>query len=161
TGTSTMAGVVNGTTNFGTLTEVTGAASKLTIQQQPSLAVTAGVAFGQQPIIRIEDQYGNLRSTDTLSITATRAAGSGTLQGTTTISAIGGVATFSSLSHNVATTLTIQFTSGALASATSDNILVSPASASRLGIQTQSSASAVIGVIFLQQPVVRVEDAFG
>src|SRR5207245_1139210 len=40
------------------------AASKLTIQTQPSATATAGIAFVQQPVVRIEDQYGNLRSGD-------------------------------------------------------------------------------------------------
>src|SRR5207244_6118285 len=108
-----------------------------TILTQPSATATAGVAFGQQPVIRIEDQYGNLRSSDNgTAVTATRNAGSGTLQGTTSLTAIGGVVSFTNLSHNVATNITIQFASGSLVSATSTAIVVSPAAASRLTIQT-------------------------
>src|SRR5439155_21365603 len=138
------------------------AASKLTIQTQPSPAATAGVAFGQQPVIRIEDQYGNLRSSDNSTIvTAARAAGSGTLQGTVTATAVNGLASFVNLAHNVATNITIQFSSASLASATSGTIAVSPAAASRLTIQTQPSATATAGAAFAQQPAIRIEDAFG
>jgi hypothetical protein len=58
-------------------------ASKLTIQTQPSSTATAGTSFPQQPVIRVEDAYGNLRSTDNSTvITVSRAAGSAALQGT-------------------------------------------------------------------------------
>ena len=100
------------------------AASKLAIATQPSATATVGVPFAQQPVILIEDQYGNLRSNDTLVVTATRGAGAGTLLGTTNITAVGGVATFTDLVHAVATNITIQFTSGALTAATSGTIAV-------------------------------------
>src|SRR5204862_3371173 len=97
------------------------AASQLTIQTQPSGTATAGVAFTQQPVIRIEDQYGNLRSADNSTVvTAARSGGSGTLQGTLTTTATSAVEPHSGLNHQVATTITIAFSSGALTSATSE-----------------------------------------
>ena len=65
--------------------------------------------------------YNNVRSNDTLVVTATRSAGAGTLLGTTNVAAVGGVATFTNLAHPVATNITIQFTSGALTAATSSS----------------------------------------
>src|SRR5439155_3013224 len=57
-------------------------ANKLTILTQPPSTATAGVAFSTQPQIRIEDQFGNLRSNDFSTVViATRSAGSGSLQG--------------------------------------------------------------------------------
>src|SRR5439155_8102802 len=121
--------------------------NRLSIQTQPSSTAVAGVAFAQQPVIRVEDQYGNLRSSDnTTLVTAVRAAGSGTLQGTLTATALNGIATFTNLAHTVATNITIAFTSGSLTSATSSMIAVSPAPASKLTIQTQPSATATAGV---------------
>ncbi len=138
------------------------AASQLTILTQPSSTATAGVVFAQQPMVRIEDQFGNLRSSDSSTlVTASRAAGSGTLQGTVTVTAASGVATFTNLSHNVATNISIQFNSGTLNSATSGGIAVSPAAAIRLTIAVQPSATATAGVTFAQQPSVRIEDQFG
>ena len=123
TGTATAA-AVSGTTNFGTLTEVAGAANKLTIQTQPSATATAGVAFTQQPVVRIADQFGNVVTSDnTTVVTAARNAGSGTLQGTTTATAVNGIATFTNLYHTVATTITIDFTATGLTKATSSNIV--------------------------------------
>src|SRR3989442_1586404 len=137
-------------------------ASGLTIQTQPSTTATAGVAFTQQPVVRIEDQFGNLRSSDTTTVvTASRSAGSGALQGSTNQTALNGIVSFNNLSHNVATNISIQFSSGALSGATSSAIAVSPATATRLTIQTQPSSTATAGAIFSQQPVVRVEDGFG
>src|SRR5439155_14465100 len=103
----------------GSLTNVTsgniivsaGAASRLGIQTQPSPTATAGVAFSPQPVIRVEDAFGNLRTNDgTTVVTAIRNAGTGTLQGTTTATASGGLATFTGLSYNDAETITINFT---------------------------------------------------
>jgi len=138
------------------------AASQLTILTQPSSTATAGLLFSQQPLLRIEDQYGNLRSNDnTTVVSASRGAGSGVLQGNTNVTAIGGLVSFTNLSHNVATNITIQFASGTLGGPTSTSIEVSPATASRLAMQTQPSGAAAAGVSFAQQPVVRIEDAFG
>jgi hypothetical protein len=110
------------------------AASKLVIATQPSATASAGVAFDQQPVVRIEDAYTNLRSSDTLTVTAARLAGAGTLQGTTAVAAVGGIASFSNLAHAYATNITIQFTSGSLTAATSGTIAVSPTAYSQLQV---------------------------
>src|SRR5581483_212889 len=123
------------TPNTGTTTTVNpAAASKLVITTQPSSAAVAGTAFAVQPVIYIEDQYNNVRSNDTLTVTAARSGGSGTLAGTTGVAAVGGIATFSNLSMPLAGTITIQFTSGALTSATSGNIVVSAGPFSQLQV---------------------------
>src|SRR5262249_14436372 len=113
TGTATMAGV-SPTSNLGTLREVAGAASTLAIQTQPSATATAGVAFAQQPVLLVRDQFGNLRSvangvTDSTVVTAARGTGNGTLQGTLSATATNGVSTFTNLSHNVANDITLTF----------------------------------------------------
>src|SRR5206468_2328531 len=102
------------------LREVPGAANNLAILTQPSATATAGVPFGQQPVIQVRDQFGNLRtaangnSDNSTVVTAARTAGSGTLQGTTNITAVDGAVTYTNLSHNVATNITILFSSGTL-----------------------------------------------
>src|SRR2546427_10714793 len=138
------------------------AAHHLAIQTQPSDTATAGVAFVQQPVIRLEDQFGNLRSADTgTAVTAARNAGTGTLQGSLTVASVNGVVSFTNLSHNVATTITIGFSSAGLAGATSDSIVVSPAAADHLAIQTQPSMTATGGVACAQQPVIRIRSEEG
>src|SRR6185369_6242754 len=97
-----------------------GPAVRLIIQTQPSTTATAGVVFAQQPVIRIEDAVGHLLTADNSTVvTAARSAGSGTLQGTLTATASNGLATFTNLAHNVATNITINFTSGSLTNETS------------------------------------------
>ena len=127
----------------GTLTVTGGAASKLVILSQPSSSAVAGVAFAQQPQIRIEDQYGNLRSSDNSTVvTVARSAGSGTLQGTLSATAVNGVATFANLSHNVANTINLSFSSSGLTSATSANIVVSPAAFTQLQLLVPGETTA-------------------
>jgi len=153
-------GSLSGTTS-GNVSVSPASAARLAILTQPPATAVAGVAFSQQAQIRIEDQFGNLRVSDNSTIvTATRAAGSGTLQGNTSLNAAAGIVTFTNLAHTVATNITIAFTSGSLTSATSGTVAVSPAGAHHLAIQTQPSPTATAGVTFTQQPVIRVEDQF-
>src|SRR6185369_8996487 len=85
-----------------------GPAAQLVIQTQPASSATAGVAFAPQPVIRIEDAFGNVRSSDNSTVvTASRATGTGALQGTTSRAAIGCVVTFTNLSYTVTETITL------------------------------------------------------
>src|SRR6185369_16048328 len=61
------------------------------------------------------------------SVSASRSSGTGTLQGTTNLTAAGGIVAFTNLSHNVATTININFSASGLVGATSSNVVVSPA----------------------------------
>jgi hypothetical protein len=132
--------------NLGLLREVAGAVSSLLILNQPSATATASVAFAQQPVLQVRDQFGNLRSvangvTNSTVVMAARLAGSGTLQGTTNLASVNGVVTFTNLSHNVAADITIRFTAGS-ATAISDPIAViaaAPPIAILTGIQVVPS----------------------
>src|SRR5262249_13766005 len=102
----------------GVLTVTGGTPSRPIVLTQPSSSAVAGVAFGHQPQIRIEDQYGNLRTSDNSTVvTAARNAGSGTLQGTLSATALNGVAIFANLSHKVANTINLTFSSSGLTGA--------------------------------------------
>jgi len=153
-------GVTAATTSAITVTPA--APSQLVIIQQPSAAATAGQAFGAQPLIDVEDQYGNHETGDTSTVvTATLHSGTGPLQGTTSVTVSGGVATFTSLADDKAESISLEFSSGSLTNATSTNIVVSPATASQLAIQTQPSPTATAGQAFYTQPVIDEEDQFG
>ncbi|HXJ44176.1 MAG TPA: hypothetical protein VNH18_33120, partial [Bryobacteraceae bacterium] len=129
--------------NLGSLREVAGSASVLAIQTQPSAAATVGEVFAQQPIIQVRDQFGNVRNLangnadNTTLVSAARAAGSGTLQGTTSLNALNGVVAYTNLSLNVATNITISFSSSGLIGVTSSTITVSPAAASPMVVSIQ------------------------
>ena len=110
----------------------TSTATQLVVHTQPSSTATAGVAFATQPVIYEEDQYGNLMTGDnTTVVTATLGSGSGPLQGTLTATVSGGIATFTNLADSTAETITLNFTSPNLSSATSNSIVVSPAATSQ------------------------------
>lgn len=78
---------ITGTTNFGSLSQAAGTISKLAFTTQPGSA-TAGSAFGQQPVVKTQDQFGNNSNSglpNSLDVTVTLSSGTGPLQGTTTL----------------------------------------------------------------------------
>ena len=76
----------------------------------------------------------------------------GALQGTLTATVSGGVATFSSLADDLVGAITIGFTGTGLTSAVSVPITISPATASKLVIQTPPSSTATAGQAFPTTP---------
>src|SRR5262249_50819889 len=136
------------------------APSQLVIQTQPSATATAGQPFATQPVVYEEDAYGNLETGDNSTVvTAALASGAGPLQGTTSVTVSGGVATFTNLADNKAETLTLQFTGGGFTSVPSSSIVVSPAAATKLVIPTQPPSSVVVNAGF--GFTAAVEDAYG
>ncbi|PYV40821.1 MAG: hypothetical protein DMG09_05995 [Acidobacteria bacterium] len=91
-------------------------------------------------------------------VTAARGAGSGALQGTLTATAVNGVATFANLSHDLANTITLNFTAGGLAGATSGSIVVGPAAAAQLVFTTLPGGVSRTGSPLATQPVVKSVD---
>ena len=131
------------------------------IQKQPSSNAVAGVAFPQQPVIAITDQYDFVDTSDsTDSVTAAVDMGVGELQGTVTMQVSAGIATFLDLSYNVAEDITIGFTSGSLVPAVSDTVSIWSAAADRLAFEVQPGG-AVHDQLFESQPVVVTQDQFG
>src|SRR5207237_1208592 len=72
------------------------AASKLTVTTQPAGA-TAGANLTTQPVVKVEDAYNNVVTSDTSTVTVNLQVGSGSLQGTLSKAAVAGVATFTNL----------------------------------------------------------------
>src|SRR6185436_7006290 len=133
-----VAGVVSSN-----VTVSAGPANRLGILTQPSSNAVAGVAFVQQPVIRIEDQFGNLCSSDSSSmVTATRSSGTGTLQGTNSVKAIGGLVSFVNLSYPIAETMNILFSAGSLSNAASANVVVSPGPFTKLQLLVPGESAA-------------------
>jgi hypothetical protein len=116
-------GVGSATTSAITVTPAV--ASQLVIQTQPSPTATAGQPFATQPVIYEEDQYGNVETGDNSTVvSAALNSGAGPLQGTTTVTVSGGVATFTNLADNTAESITLKFTSGGLTPVTTTPINV-------------------------------------
>src|SRR5262249_16498624 len=99
-------------------------------------------------------------ATNSTVVTAARGNGGGTLQGTLTATATDGVATFTDLSHNVATNITISFSASGVTGTNSSAIAVSAAAATQLVFIPQPG-STTYGSALSPQPVLRSRDSFG
>ena len=128
-----------------------GTTTQLVFSAQPGSA-TAGSTFGQQPVVEIEDANGNLitsGSDSTINVTMSITAGGGSLQGTTTVAAIGGIASFTDLRIDASGTHTLRAAgtvaiNGAIG-ADSGTFNVSPAAADRIAF-TAAPTSSTAGV---------------
>ena len=93
-----------------------GQASKLVITTQPAASAVNPGTFATQPVVALQDQYGNATAS-TAEVTAAVGAGTWTLGGTATVAAANGTATFAGLtasSASAVTEATISFSSGSL-----------------------------------------------
>lgn len=116
-----------------------GIANKLLVQDQPSSPLSNGGAFVGQPTIKVCDQYNNLVESSTASVVASVGSGTWSLGGTTTISAVNGLASFSNLSATSSVAVlnaTMKFTSLGLTQATSNTFNLNSPSASSTFINT-------------------------
>jgi uncharacterized repeat protein (TIGR03803 family) len=151
-------GSLTGATS-GSFTVTAAASAKLVYTQQPT-NIVAGNTISPAVIVQIEDQFGNLETGDTSSVTLSIASGPGTLGGTTTVAAVGGVATFSNLSLNTTGTYTLAALDGSLSGATSGSFSVTPAAAAKL-VFVQQPTNANAGAAMSPAVTVNVEDQFG
>ena len=137
------------------------AASKLAFQQTPTTG-TAGQALSPSITAAVEDAFGNVVTTNTSTFTIAVASGPGglTSSSTTTKAAASGVAKFSNLILDTAGTYTFKVTDGSLTSATSGNIVVSAAAASKVVLE-QTPTSGTAGQALSPSITAAVEDAFG
>jgi hypothetical protein len=139
-----------------------GAATMLAFTTQPG-AGTGGVALVQQPVVKVQDAGGNTITGNTSNVTlsiATGGAGGLSCTGTTTKTAVAGVATFAGCTINTAATYTLTASNGVQTDATSGNVVISVGAASMLAFTTQPGAGTG-GVALATQPVVKVQDAGG
>ena len=135
------------------------ATTQFVVTQQPPSSVTAGSGFGVT--VQAEDSSGNL---DHL----VQRTGHGwhsinpsgdTLGGTTTVTASGGVATFSGLTLTRAAIDTLYFSGGGYGWGVTSSITVTPASATQLVVTQQPPATVKVSTAFSMQAL--IEDAYG
>ena len=165
-GANTLTAAVTGLTGSPvtfTATGTAGAPAALVITAQPAGAVS-GSALTTQPVVEIRDANGNRVTNSSLAVTAARAAGSATLGGTVTVSAVNGIATFTNLSlggaGTGAHTLTFSTSTPAL-SVTSASFTVTAGAPAALAAVSTLSQSAAAGTAVSAPPSVRVSDAGG
>ena len=149
--TASSGGLTSGTT---TIAVYAAAASQVATTSSVS-NVVAGQTISTVTV-NVEDAYGNRVTNNTSSITA---SGTTTLQGTTTHTAVGGVATFSNLSLTHAGQASLTFADGLLTSATTSTFNVTAGAAAALSI-TGAPSGATAGVT-LGAITVAVTDAYG
>jgi len=151
-----------GTATSSSFNIIAGTATQLVFGTQPG-TITGGKSFSPAVKVRALDGLGNLATTFTGQVTVTlNSPGSGTLSGTTTVAAAGGVATFFSLSVNVAAsgyTLTAAAAGLPNVESVAFEVIVGPAS--HVDFQTRphdEMAGGTLGSPYIQ---LRAEDTGG
>ena len=112
--------------------------------------------------VQVLDQYGNLTAdTSNVTIAIGTDPGSGTLSGTATVAAVGGVATFSTLAINkVGTGYTLSASDGSLTGATSSSFNITPGVATQMAFGVQPTNTAA-GASITPAVTVQVLDQYG
>ncbi len=109
----------------------------LAVYAEPPGAATAGAPFGAG--VLAEDAYGNVATTFSGSVSVAAQSGAGPLQGTTTVTAVNGEASFNNLVDDKAQTISLTFAANGLSSAVSTSIVINPAPATQLVVAQQPS----------------------
>ena len=121
-----------------------GLPAALAFTTQPSSTATAGANFVTQPLVAIQDAYGNTVTTSTLSVTLSAVLasdgttlGGGTLGGTLGVNAASGVATYSGLNYTKSESIKLKATASGVTAGLSSAITVSPNSGTKLAFILQ------------------------
>ena len=142
---------------------VLGPAARVGFVTSPT-GTASGAAFTTQPSLVVQDLGGNTVSSSNATITASVAqvGGTGSLVGTTSATAVGGIATFSDLgiTGTDGTTYTISFGGTNLTAATT-TVSVTTGAPSQLIVTNSSVPAAESGLPFGSAVVVRVADTGG
>lgn len=158
---SLSASVGSMTTAASSVTVGPAAASQLAWQTPPAARAVAGTTLSPV-LVKVEDAFGNVVTTDHSTVTLTLSSGTfSTGSSTATATAVNGIATFASLILN--TTGTYQLTasdSASLTTVTSGNVVITPAALSSLAVQ-QNPTTATAGVAFAPAVKVAALDQFG
>jgi hypothetical protein len=137
---------------------VAGPAARLAFTVQPSNA-QIGAPISPAIQVTVEDAQSHPVPTDASPVTVTLSTG--TLAGTTTVSAVGGIATFADLSvATVATGYSLTATDGSLTAATSNEFAVTPGPPAK-AVFTSSPTTTQAGAFLGPLVAVTLEDAAG
>ncbi len=114
------------TGNSSTFTISPAGAYVVAFVQQPG-GTSIGSAISPSPVVYVEDQFGNLVASDNSTVILSATMGPGSLNGTTTVQAKNGIATFDSVSLGEAGIYSLNATDGDLISANSAQFMISSA----------------------------------
>lgn len=139
--------------------------NQLAFQQEPPATLIAGTVLSPAVVVDVEDQFGNLITTDNSNVTLTLNTGMfANGSQTVTVQAVNGVATFSGLGAdliiNKAGSFQLWASDGTARGTPSSIIAISPANASQTAFQSIPTTGTA-GVVLGTAVKVAVEDAFG
>ncbi|MGA1566470.1 MAG: invasin domain 3-containing protein [Ilumatobacteraceae bacterium] len=161
-GTSTITGTLDAQamTASDTVSFVAGAPTKILVVTAP-VAAASGSQFSTQPVVRITDVNNNTVTSSSASVTVS--AGSGTLSGTTSLTASAGVVTFAGLSFAGLTTSshTLTFSSLNLTSATVSVTPTGAGPAASIAVNAGDGQTATMSATLPIAPSVIVRDSAG
>ncbi|HEY6157905.1 MAG TPA: Ig-like domain-containing protein, partial [Gemmatimonadales bacterium] len=138
-------------------------AKRLVFTGQPS-TTPAGAAITPAIQVTARDSFGNTATGFAANVTLAigNNPGGGTLSGTATQAAVGGVASFSGLTINKAGTgYTLTAAATGLATGTSSLFNITAAAAGQLAFTTAPAGAAQSGAALSPQPVLQIQDANG
>ena len=143
-----------------------GPGSQLVFTTSPSATTTAGTTFATQPQVTVEDAGGNVVTSDSSTVSLTISTGTPTSGGPgSLIGCLGtessGVVSFSGCKVNITGSgYTLTASDGAMTPATSSSFTITVGAASQLAFIAEPGFG-VSGSVFITQPFVAVQDAFG
>ncbi len=163
-GTAVISGTSNGGRGSAGITIVPGPPTQLVLRVQP-VGGQSGTVLVTQPVVQIGDANGQLVPMSA-TVTASIQNGSGTLSGTTAVTAVNGVATFANLAITGSGSFTLHFFASGLTPVTSNYLGVvgtttpatTPTQATALGLSVMP-VGGVSGTALGTQPVVQLRDA--
>jgi hypothetical protein len=139
-----------------------GTGSQVAFGVEPG-TTTAGLTINPAVTVEVEDSLGNMVTTDTTNVTVAIGTnvGGGTLSGTTTVQAVSGTATFSTLSINKSGTgYTLTAADGSLTQGTSSTFNITPGTATQVVFAVQPTNTAA-GQTISPAVTIQVEDSLG
>jgi hypothetical protein len=160
--TASAAGLAGSPATF-SATANAGSATKLAITVQPGSA-TAGVNIAPSLIVTAEDASGNVATTfsGSVALALSTNPGGATLSGTTSVTAVAGVATFTNVSLNKAASgYRISATAGGLTIDNSAAFTIAAAAPATLTVSGGNNQAGAIALLLGSPLSVTVTDAFG
>ena len=151
------AGVSDATS--GLLTEVPGAPI-LSFQTAPSTSATAGTALATQPVVLSQDQFGNVRSGDSVTLTSVPSTGGFSCTTNPVATNGSGLASFAGCKFTAQGSFVIRAAVTGATNLDSATITVAPAAATKLVFTTQPGHGTP-STVLSPQPVVAIQDDFG
>ena len=150
TGTYTLT-ATDGSFTAATTSSITvqaGAATQLVFAQSPT-GTTTGSAITPAVTVDVEDANGNLVTTDASNVVMTIASGpmGGVLGGTASVAAVGGVATFNTLTLSTAGAYTLNASDGSYTPITSASFTITAPAANRLAFAQQPVSTTTTSVL--------------